>query len=388
MSSPWTAPGADVPDEPTPPGTGASGGTWGLPGPAPADGHAPQDGRAPQGAPRRELVQSTPLFPLRPLGLGEILGAAVRIYRLRPKAVLGVSAAVYGIAFVLLTLLTGAGMVPMIGDMQASLQDPTAAQEVPFTGSIGDIVLTVVTSVISGLITTVAASLVTVALTRLALGEAIGEVVPTSEVWATMRRRGLPALGTSLLLAVLGAILFAVPFLLGLAPILIVQEPGWLTILPILLGTLVGLLAMLWLWARTVLAIPSLVLEDLGVLGAIRRGFALTRGRRFWRVLGIAVLLYALYMVVVQVISGVIATIAGIAYVAILLVSSFEAVVLGVAVMTILAMLGSYLATFLLAPFLCSGIAALYADVRMRDEAWDVELTRRAREAWAADGTR
>lgn len=374
MSTQWTAPGAP---DPAPGAPGPVPGAYGAPGPAPSSGTA---------GPQRELTQSMPLFPLRPLGVGEVLGAAVRIYRLRARSVLGVAAAVYGVAFVIMTLSTGASMVPMLGDMQSMFDDPDAPSTA-FT-SVQEIVLFILSTAVTGVITMVATALVTVALTRVALGEATGEHVPTAQMWATMRRRGLPALGTSLLLAVLGAILFAVPFLLGLAPILIVQEPGWLTILPILLGTLVGLLAMLWLWARTVLAIPSLVLEDLGVLGAIRRGFALTRGRRFWRVLGIAVLLYALYMVVVQVISGVIATIAGIAYVAILLVSSFEAVVLGVAVMTILAMLGSYLATFLLAPFLCSGIAALYADVRMRDEAWDVELTRRAREAWAADGTR
>ena len=177
----------------------------------------------------------------------------------------------------------------MIGDMQAAMQDPTGSSEVPFTGTVGDIVLTVVTSVITGLVTMVAASLVTAALTPLALGEATGTPLPTSEMWATMRRRGLPALGTSLLVGLLSMLLFAVPFLLGLAPILLVQEPGWLTIGPILLGTVLGLLAMLWLWARTVLAIPALVLEDTSVLGALRRGFALTRGRRLWRVLGIGV---------------------------------------------------------------------------------------------------
>ena len=356
--------------------------------PSAPDGPAGPGGPAPTGAPQRELVQSVPLFPLRPLGLGEILGAAVRIYRLRTRAVLGVSAAVYGVAFVLITLSTGAGMMPMIGDMQAAMQDPTGSSEVPFTGTVGDIVLTVVTSVITGLVTMVAASLVTVALTRLALGEATGTPLPTSEMWATMRRRGLPALGVSLLIALMSTILFTVPFALGLAPILIVQEPGWLTILPILLGTVVGLLAMLWLWARTVLAIPALVLEETGVLGAIRRGFALTRGRRLWRVLGIAVLLYVLYGVVTYTVSGVFSMVAAIAYFAILLVSAGEAVVLGVALLTILSMLGTYLATFLLAPFLSAGYTALYADVRMRDEAWDVELTRRARDAWAADGAR
>jgi hypothetical protein len=380
MSIPWIAPGANGPAED--PAQGPADGGWGQPGPAGAGGPAGP------GAPRRELVQSTPLFPLRPLGLGEILAAAVRIYRLRARSVLGVAAAVFGVAFVVITLSTGAGMIPMIGDMQAMMEDPAASADAPFFSSVGDGVLFVLTSVLTGLVTMLASSLVTVALTRVALGEAIGAPVPTAEMWATMRRRGLPALGVGLLVALLSVLLFALPFALGLLPLLIVQEAGWLTILPLVLGTLAGLLLMLWLWARTLLAVPALVLEDTSVLGAVRRSFVLTRGRRMWRVLGIALLLYLLYTVATQVISGVTGTIAGIAYFAILLVSSFEAIVLGVAVLTILSMLGAYIASFLLAPFLSAGYTALYADVRMRDEAWDVELTRRAREAWAADGAR
>src|SRR5699024_186147 len=100
MSTGWTAPGSTGP----PAGHGS-----GRPAPQPTTG------------PQRELVQQVPLFPLRPLNVGEVLGAAVRIYRVRPKPVLGLAAAVYGIAFVLITLATGAGMIPLVGQMQATL---------------------------------------------------------------------------------------------------------------------------------------------------------------------------------------------------------------------------------------------------------------------------
>src|SRR5690625_7192157 len=84
MSTGWTAPGW----------TGQPAGH--EPGPANGSGGpAPQ----PTTGPQRELVQQVPLFPLRPLNVGEVLGAAVRIYRVRPKPVLGLAAAVYGIAF-------------------------------------------------------------------------------------------------------------------------------------------------------------------------------------------------------------------------------------------------------------------------------------------------
>ena len=374
MSTQWTAPGAP---DPAPGAPGPVPGAYGAPGPAPSSGTA---------GPQRELTQSMPLFPLRPLGVGEVLGAAVRIYRLRARSVLGVAAAVYGVAFVIMTLSTGASMVPMLGDMQSMFDDPDAPSTA-FT-SVQEIVLFILSTAVTGVITMVATALVTVALTRVALGEATGEHVPTAQMWATMRRRGLPAIGLSLLVGVLSMVVFFVLMGLGAAPLLVLQEASWLTIVPLLLGLLLGLLGMVWVWARTVLAVPALVLEATGVVGALRRSFALTRGRRLWRVLGIGALLYLLYTFAVQVIAGVFSTIAMIAYFAILLASSFEAVVLGMIVLTVLMMVGSYVATFLLAPFLSAGFVALYADGRMRHEAWDVELTRRAREAWDADGVR
>ena len=376
MSTQWTAPGTSGPGEPSP--SPAPGG-----GPFAAEpaGGAP----APQGGPRRELVQSMPLFPLRPLGLGEILGAAVRIYRLRARSVLGIAAVVYGVAFVIMTFATGASMVPMFGDMQATLEDPDA---VP-TGmsTVSDIVLTVVSSLVSGIVSLVSTALVTVALTRVALGEAVGTHVPTSAMWATMRRKGLPAMGVSLLVALMSSVLFVVIFGLGMLPLILLGEATVVTVVVLVLGLIVGLLGVLWIFARTVLAVPALVLEDIGVIAALRRSFAMTRGRRLWRVLGIALLVYVIYMFAAQLLVAMFVTVGTVIYVAILLVS-FEAMLLGMIVLTVFSMLGSYAATFLLAPFLSAGFVALYADNRMRHEAWDVELTRRAREAWDADGVR
>ena len=374
MSTQWTAPGTSGPGEPSP--SPAPGG-----GPFAAEpaGGAP----APQGGPRRELVQSMPLFPLRPLGLGEILGAAVRIYRLRARSVLGIAAVVYGVAFVIMTFATGASMVPMFGDMQATLEDPDA---VP-TGmsTVSDIVLTVVSSLVSGIVSLVSTALVTVALTRVALGEAVGTHVPTSAMWATMRRKGLPAMGVSLLVALMSSVLFVVIFGLGMLPLILLGEATVVTVVVLVLGLIVGLLGVLWIFARTILAVPALVLEDIGVIAALRRSFAMTRGRRLWRVLGIALLVYVIYMFAAQLLVAMFVTVGTVIYVAILLVS-FEAMLLGMIVLTVFSMLGSYAATFLLAPFLSAGFVALYADNRMRHEAWDVELTRRARAAWDGDG--
>ncbi|MDN5898616.1 MAG: glycerophosphoryl diester phosphodiesterase membrane domain-containing protein [Brachybacterium sp.] len=382
MSMPWTAPGSTAGDEP-PPSTAPGGDPFGRP----PENTAPDGGRYP-GGPRRELMQSMPLFPLRPLGLGEVLGAAVRIYRLRARSVLGIAAAVYGVAFVILTFVTGASMVPMLGDMQAVFEDPEAVSGTPGFSTVGDAVLMVLSSAVTMIVSLVASSLVTVALTQVALGEAVGRHVSTAQMWGAMRRRGLPSVAVGLLIGVLSLVAFLVLCGLGMLPVILLQEASWLTVVPLVIGVLLGALAVFWIWARTVLAIPSLVLEDVGVFGAIRRSLALTRGRRLWRVLGTAVLLYLIYTFAVQMIAGVFGLVAVIIYVAILLASALEGIVLGMIVLTVITMVGSYVATFLLAPFLSAGFVAVYADSRMRHEAWDVELLRQAREAWDGDGLR
>ncbi len=378
MSMPWMAPGSTVGEEPSP-STGPDGDL-----PAPPGG---ADGQRPAG-PRRELSQSVPLFPLRPLGLGEVLGAAVRIYRLRARSVLGVAAVVYGIAFVVLTVFSGASMVPMFGDMQAMMADPEAAEAASDFTSARDAVLLILSTAATMIITMLASSLVTVALTRVALGEATGRRVSTAQMWATMRRRGPAAVAVGLLIGLLSLLAFLALGAAGLLPLLLTREASWLTIVPLVLGLVLGMLAVFWIWARTVLAVPALVLEGAGVLGAIRRSLVLTRGRRLWRVLGTAVLLYLVYTIAVQVIAGVFGILGFIVYLAILLATSFEGLVLGMILLTIISMAGSYAATFLLAPFLSAGFVAVYADSRMRHEAWDVELLRQAREAWDGESAR
>ena len=350
MSTGWTAPGSTEGTAGHQPGPAD-----GTGGPAPHGNGAPapQPVGGPASGPQRELVQQVPLFPLRPLNVGEVLGAAVRIYRVRPKPVLGLAAAVYGVAFVLITLATGAGMIPFIGQVQAALEDPTgeAAEGLETVGGTSaEILATVGSSMVTMVITLVASALVTVVLTRIALGEATGNSVPGDRLWSLLRRQALPAVWLSLLMGLLGCIAFLLPLVVGALPLLIIQEAGWLTIISLLLGLLAGLLAAVWVFARTALSLPALAIEGTGVLGSLRRSFQMTAGRKLWRVLGLMVLL--------------------------VLIVYF---VLAMGVMTVIMMIGTYVAAFLLAPFLCAGYAAVYADNRMRHEAWDVELNRQAR---------
>lgn len=379
MSTGWTAPGA-APSHPDPeelPGQGGTGG-GGTTAPPPGPGAAPGAAPAP-----RELAVLLPLFPLRPLGVGEILSASVRIYRLRARPVLLLSAVVFGIATLISGLFTGLGLAPVVGDLRALMQETGDGAD-PFlgaSGSFGDAVLTVVSSLGSSLITLVATALVLAPLSRIAI-DAATDPSPDRpvDVWGTVRRLALPAVLTALLTNVLMTLALLVPAVLGALPLIITQSAGAATIVALLVGVAVGVLAAVYVWARTVLSVPALAVEDLGPVAALRRSLRLTAGRRQWRVLGVSLLITLLFTIAIQVVSGVFGTVGTVAYLATLLATSFEAVVLGIALLTIFTMIGSFVAQALLAPFGAAAFAALYADVRMRDEAWDVELARRARE--------
>ncbi len=363
MTNPWTAPGARG-DE-----------TGGGPAAVPPTTSGP-------GAPgplQRELVARTPLFPLRPLGVGEILGAATRIYRLRPRISLLVAAVVYALSFVLTTALSGASLLPLVGQVQASM-DGSAAATVTGPGN-GEVLGTLGASLASGLVSLVAAQLVTIALSALAIGEATGTPLADRAVWRTMRRHGASAVLAGLLIAVATLMLWAVLVGLGLLPLLIADEARWWTITPLLLALLLAVGGSVVIWMRTALTAPALVVEELGALGAIRRSLVLTRGRRRWRVLGVGALLVLLVYVLTQVLSSAFGIVAVIAYAALLLAGGPGLVVLAMGVLLVLTMLGAYVASVLSEPFRSAGMAALYADQRMRWESWDVDLTRRSRDA-------
>lgn len=379
MSTGWTAPGAAGAEGPQE-GRGAPDDQDPL-GAVPAG--APRPGGLPTG-PARELALHLPLFPLRPLGVGEILGAAVRIYRLRARPVLVLSAAVFGVATILTGLLTGVGLAPMVGDLRAIMQESSTSAPGSSTdvfGSVGDMVLTAVSSVATSLIMLVATAVVLAPLSRIAIDAATNPSPDAPvDVWTAARRLAPTAVLTALLTNVLLVLAMLVPAVLGALPLILTGSADAVTVSLLVVGLVIGLLATVYVWARTVLSVPALAVEGLGPVAALRRSLRLTSGRRQWRVLGISVLVTVLFTIAIQVVSGVFGTIGTIAYLAVLLASSFEAIVLGITLLTIATMLGSFVAQALLAPFGAAAFAALYADVRMRDEAWDVELARAARE--------
>ena len=260
----YPPPGAPATPSYPPPGS--------TPPPGPPDAGPPAAPPLWHRLPPEELARlhQPGIDPLRPLGVGDVLGGALQTMRRNPGATIGTG-------FVVLTLL----LVPSYLGSLAVLQVGALAPEDR------TVLLTLVSMLFS--------MLGSVALTGMivhVVGEAVlGDRVGLSDTWRAVRGR-LPALlGTvllmSLLLGALAVVATLALVLLGWA----VSGAGDVGLVVVVVLGILGLAVLLvWAGIRMSLAPGAVVLERLGPWRGLRRAWSLTSGRQGWRVVGITVL--------------------------------------------------------------------------------------------------
>ena len=301
-------------------------------------------------------------MPLRPLGLGDIYDAAFRIIRFNPKATVGSAVLVSAVAMALPLLVTAI----FTWTVGISLQ-PGAGLETAETAALIGIVGALGIGVVLQWIGTI---LVTGMIAHVTAAAAIGHRLSLGEAWQATRGKRWRLIATSLLIGLATTLLiaayvgawFAVAVAAdGVAPVVIW---GLLTV-PAFFCLLV------WLWIRVgYLPVPALMLEPVGVFGAIGRGFRLSR-RQFWRIFGIALLTVVITFVASYVLSIPISMLGE--YVVLALGPQYEA--LGVVVAQAIT---SVLTAAFVAPFTGAVTSLQYLDQRIRKEAYDVELMTQA----------
>jgi hypothetical protein len=127
-----------------------------------------------------------------------------------------------------------------------------------------------------------------------------------------------------------------------------------------------------WWWIRVYyLPVPALMLERIGVMAAISRGFRLTR-RQFWRTFGIALLTAVVTGIAGSVLSAPFSIASNLVPLA---MEGSQYVALVTVVLTALA---TVVQTAFVTPFSAAVTSLQYLDQRMRKEAYDVELMARA----------
>ena len=306
------------------------------------------------------------IIPLRPLSLGEVFDGAFRSIRANPRVMFGFSAIVVTVSVTISTLIQWYSF-GWLGDLMSAPtleEDMFAAQDLT-SMLIGYIALIVV----SLAATTVLTGVLILSVSR----SVIGQQTSVAETW----QRARPQIWRLLLLTLLVTLIVAIGPALWIGAIVgaAALEQTGLAVLLFFVG-LLGMVAWAaWISTRTLLSTPALMLEKLGVIAGLTRGWRLSRGS-FWRLLGI----YLLTTIIVGVVASIIVGPAS-------MIATFVSLnpfsdPLALAITGVGSILGSVLTT----PFTAAVVALLYIDTRIRREGLDVELTRAAEASATAAG--
>lgn len=182
------------------------------------------------------------------------------------------------------------------------------------------------------------------------------------------------------LLVSVGATVYAVSEIYGGRPISIRQslarvkgETGLILAVSLLSGLIMiaGFIALIapgiYLMCRVAVAVPAALLEDLGASESIRRSFDLTRN-----FVGRAFMIYLLYLAMAW---GLMAIFQ---YPFLLLIAVYSKEPQFVALWTVFMQVGNSIGKVLVAPVSTIGFALLYYDLRVRKEAFDLQMMMQA----------
>jgi len=321
----------------------------------------------------------------RPLGLGELLDGAFRLYRAQ-FARLVLTAAIFLVPVgVLSTLLLGATMGDFTQLILEAGSEPVDGRLDPGLGAVGAYLLT-------GLLGYLGTGLAFVSLTAQAAGLIGGEELTPGQSIRRGARRLLPFAGMVLLagLAVtalvvaLYVVLFFVVFASALALGFVGENTGagvlavalavvaFVFYMALIVAVFIPVGLLLARWA----AAPALVVvEKLGPVQSLSRSWQLTR-HNLWRVFGYLVLLAIFNFVVLGLPVSVLQSLLVFA-----LTTQWYGWLSGLLVGV------SYLLNVLWVPFLVLALVMLYFDLRVRNESLDLEARVQALEESTRPGT-
>lgn len=302
--------------------------------------------------------------PLRPLSLSDMYDAAFRIIRFNPTATVGSAVLVAAVAMAIPVVVTA--FLTLALDLSLTVDDTgdVAGDVSGLVGSIGSLGL-------GSVLQTIGLILVGGMIAHVVAAAAIGRRLTLEQAWTATRGKRWRLVGLTVTLG-LALVLLFVLYALTWLPVVLAAD-GWegpvvygLVSVPLFLSFLV------WFWVRLYyLPVPALMLEPVGVFGAIGRGYRLTRGA-FWRTFGIALLT----VVVAQAAGAVLAIPFGfLAQGALLGGLPSES---GVLVVIVGQAIASVVTAAFVAPFTTAVTALQYLDLRMRTEGHDITLMQQA----------
>ena len=364
-AQPGPTPGWGTP--PPPAGTPTARPGWGEFNP----GAPSQPGGYPPGYPTPYPIQPAlaahkpGAIPHRPLVLGDIFDGAFRIIRYNPNATVGAAVLVSAVAMVLPVVIS-----LISGSTGALRLDPNSEG---YTGrQVASLVATFGSLLVGLELQSVGLLFVSGMIAHVASAAAVGRKLTIGEAWAATHGKRWRLFGMAVLLGLAMLLAFA-----GVAGVLLIGVFAFHSSVAatVVVGLVLGLMLLvgyILFWVRVrALAVPTLMLEPVGVFSALGRALHLTR-QQFWRLFGI-LLLVALVVGFAGNIVQLPFTLAGNMF----LTASSETGY-GVTLYVLLTAAGTVLSSAVLQPFQAAVNALLYVDQRIRKEAYDVELLSRA----------
>lgn len=305
-------------------------------------------------------MQAVQAPQLRPLGVGDVLDRTFTVYRSKPLLFIALSAIWYLLLILTLIFLAVAVFAGTLNTFvqQANRSSPQLVGEV----IAGVVVFGIVAVVLAILMLAAQSAALVYAGGRryLARDVTIGEAF----------RAGLSAAGRLFLagLAVFFAILamWVVVFVVAGIVAFLARGTGAVAFIAIGLAVIVAIVGTFYLAASWLIAPVVVVVEKMGPLAALSRSWRLSEGNR-WRIIGIQALLGILNLVLSILIAGIFGAID---------TSGGEIGQFGVA--TVVENLVNFASTIIWAPVEWIAFTVLYYDLRVRKEAFDLQLAAEA----------
>ncbi|HEX9437614.1 MAG TPA: hypothetical protein VGA16_10710 [Candidatus Limnocylindria bacterium] len=289
---------------------------------------------------------------LRPLGVGDIVDRVFAIYRARPLMFLAIAA----IPYLLLALVLGVLSVTLGGSALIALAplmtgdvSPGTFQFDRFAPILGTLLLFLVLVVIAALAVSLmqSASLIAAMAARY-----MGKETTVGTALGLGLRRSFDLFVMGLL-----AFLAFCAMWIALVLLMVFTREWW----SFLVGILGGVVATVYLAVSWMVSPAVAILEEAGPTTALSRAWTLSGGNR-WRILGLIALLAVLQIVLSSLLSFV-------------LVASFAT---DQTVQLVLQQAVNLLATIAWAPVYWGTFAVLYYDLRVRREAFDLQVAAEA----------
>src|ERR1700682_249199 len=288
---------------------------------------------------------------LRPLGVGDIVDRVFALYRSRPLLYIAVAAVPYLVFILVLAGATLALVGTFVGFAQfanllAAGDVPNPAQFAAAMVSFAGFVLFIVVAAV------VILSTQTTALVYAMSARYLGRQVTLGEAFRAGVRAAPRVIFTGLLI-----FLTFLVFWIALVVIMAVSQQA----LVVAVAVLVGVVGTFYILASTLGAPVIAALEGVGPVTAIRRSWSLSAGNR-WRILGLQLLLVIINGVISAIVTAIFVT----------------TIISAPTLRTVAQQLVNAGTTILWAPVEWGTFAILYYDLRVRHEAFDLQLAAEA----------